>query len=838
MEVAYENYLIKACPSRKWALERGWKVKGNLADPGDARFGKMPVVLRDHEIICLDPNSDFGAGSVVDCMVFCDRISYKKAVRDFIASHGDYFEKHVPFDRTYLADVLAIELLAHRRLFNWTRRQLHTPKTTLGTARATSWLSANRIRMATATSILFTGNEATFEEFLNLAHVTNSGLVDILPGSKSDLVFLPYYRSFGRLVRMDILDPKSGKRLEAPLGDYAVAYMGLQDIDPRADEVRIATSPWTAAALRSENKSLHPKRYYTRLATRPDMAGSIPHTKFARGVYLHTPNTVPHTLLTLPDHVDDVFVADNELVAPVSPSIPYKDFLLKYIAVLYRQQKGFTKMFRTFLEPLRSNARFLEDLCEYLKNANMHGAVSRISAWLNVDVLRQSGMVVQETEYGYEALDEKTGRRRLISNFTLKIECTVYYPQSGDVFCHGTAQMGEVAVAYGCAESRLKQPTALAVRLAKRMPEGVDEPRLLEKPASKLLSALWTARAEAVPRDIGCDWLGWSGNRSRFFGIGWVADKNGVNGMRMRYHPSQELFENFDPRGPVTLSDLPPPPNYLDEGMQDLLNVAAAWMGRGYVGRTLNPVEFLDTPGTRALLSRLFRLLGQHKPLRLNPNLRSLDREKDFSLTGYPVLAEGYTALQSERSTLPFVLLLPKAGVSITREYDPHQVVVLGRIFTQLMARVAAGLISGRMTHDGRDVGDRHMSLCLEGRQLIRAVAGWEEWCSDRYEHVHLYRYLKTFNAQTVSNAITAEFADQVAVLNVRHTEVRRKDLIQDLDALGIPAKLDPKNPYKITAGLADIKGLLDERFGVGAVTMDQETPDSQPLELPKAQAR
>lgn len=189
-------------------------------------------------------------------------------------------------------------------------------------------------------------------------------------------------------------------------------------------------------------------------------------------------------------------------------------------------------------------------------------------------------------------------------------------------------------------------------------------PTLFESAYARPIISWLQKQFTELPIKRGTSFLGWQADRSKFFGPDFVASEDRVAGSTPEFKPTVPHLSAFaSSEGTVSKNTY----NELPDPFRRVVEACAGIIARSYCNSELTPIQYKDTPSTRAALKEIFKLVGQGKLVRLNPNFRKGLELQPFQ--GYPVLAAGYNCHQALASKAG-ILLLGEQGEVIEETTD------------------------------------------------------------------------------------------------------------------------------------------------------------------------
>ena len=304
----------------------------------------------------------------------------------------------------------------------------------------------------------------------------------------------------------------------------------------------------------------------------------------------------------------------------------------------------------------------------------------------------------------------KSELRQAITNFTLELKTNLSFLGSSDLYHTGAlvvqGKTYPLALRSECLEH--SKDLEAAVRAAEaRVPGGEATPSVIDKPNLKWVVNHLRASIAKLPKQIGVAQLGWDGYRKTYCGPYWRVEGTNVVAGPTVFHPDTDVLQNFSPTPEEITGEGP-----ISTTVCDVIAQALAMVVRSYLGMDFFAVNVEHTAEARAMLSQLFRGLGQTEMVRLNFNSRSWGDIK--GVDGFPFYAQGHS---KEALKLP-AFVLSDAGAQLDGELGGAP-----RILKDAIIKTVKWLAETSGQGFQRSVSvSPELELLREGRLLLRDV--------------------------------------------------------------------------------------------------------------------
>jgi hypothetical protein len=771
--------------------------------------GSDMYVLKN-DFLCTNKSCSLKAGNIVDYVAASEgHYSYKKAIESI---------NLIVNAEKQIGDLRQVEedLKLGRQVFSFFRNtaQLYAKNRTQQRVLSEAWLRklGHNVEDVANTAVLWTSKEiAEFNKILLKMQIT-----PITPPSAGYLLAIPYFSSYSMIGAVLIVKPNTNNPQLIRFSGEKFLWSGLMDAVRPVYDYRVTQN--FALNMRILGHSKFNTPGFPVLGLLYNGKGSSSGFVPPHPVYLHYPDLEPNMAA-----VSALADAAKEMVIQ-----PY----LKPIA--QEHQKTWSSYIVDFLADRISPGTLSEQMLHFIDSCRLtltqrHSLVRKIQytgKFVTGEQLKKhfdthiilvnDKHQIRSSPEGYFAQEIKNGLRTDIANFTLEVKRNVIFPSKKEILTECIATFGSTSAKVSIPTNSLDNNGKVedAVRMAWISTAGESEtalPIIKDKNLfRKYISPHLKEEASRVPSLEGISMLGWSHDKSKFQGPGWIFTKDGYKATNSTLHSEIPFLECFSVRNmlsSILVKELP-------IEVRDCIAILVANMVRGSLSLKNHTVAYDSTPESRSLLSAVFSALGQETPFQL-PQSKIADIEgcRDF-----PFYA-GESRFSTSRLFMP-MFYLDKDGREEGIYLDDKEVAAIRNTVSYIVHQVLDWIFS----EEHKSFEPIHSlytgnSLKLEGANIIKQACGFN-WEVSEGRWQEMDKFLASIDKDNLGKVFALDISTQNVVIN-RNAAKISDAAITELSGL---VTVDEVNDRCLKVSMVGMADVLQTYYQVGTINYGRWT--------------
>jgi hypothetical protein len=680
-----------------------------------------PLFVLPTGFLCHNQACNFRAGGVVDLLKWHHKLpDYTTALDSLLEILAHRFKDQAGIDDRHVREDMARLLTVRRRMLDFLLRAARTNPDTHAGVRAQNHLRKRfgEDVWGAAPYVAFPLWSKDYEEFKDILAAYESP--PPLPIRRGDTPFLlPYFinhHTVGVVHQVLSPDKKTSEYFELEPRKYQ--FLGLLQTDPRANDFYLTHNADRAIIKNAEFARTDPSK----------MALALIHkTKFSdiawcpkRVVYLEAKANNWSAYINL-SFDTEVAVADSPYFATNLQSIEERITTVLY-AMLVRDGE-FSPTALTLLDLGQMYDEFVPRLSQMLKDGKHFELLKALIRHVRNKVL----LVLSDTEkliqtdqgYAYVVKNVTT----YLTNFLLDIRRSISFPNSNDLYHEAMVVKGDQTFPVMFMHSALSRPGTLLPIINKpmngKMPEQCINFNTERGNGIARLVQYFNMKVGESPMVEGIADLGWTIDRSKFYGPSWIADKDGIRYTGMVHHPDTPFLTlHYNAKeNPVR--------RVYDQLPVECMNLIAqiiAMVFRQFHNVPLLAVPILRDQAGEVLLREMFNAIGQHSPVHYNES--QWQRGKDTR--GFPVYGTGCDYHRT-KNLKQGVFMLTDRGYAVSTVYAQEDYERAGQTLREVMHSCIEWMLTGEnVTFEYHRSVDPTCILSKEGKRIIERAMGLE----------------------------------------------------------------------------------------------------------------
>lgn len=424
-------------------------------------------------------------------------------------------------------------------------------------------------------------------------------------------------------------------------------------------------------------------------------------------------------------------------------------------------------------------------------------------------LFESGGFKVRVSPHGY--LADNSREEIKLTNFTIRMTRNLIFSDISLVYHEAEVEMAGQRWEVVLAGADISHPVKLQTAIRGQSNGSERLPVIISPAKVQSLILPWLRQAVAdLPPALGVSNLGWSADRNRFQGAGWMLSADTANEERVIFQPDVEAFRCFSA---TPIRSAPCAPMEMPQAARDLTAMIAGLICRCYVRSRVRAVEVQNTHPARTLLKMVFAALGQRKPFDMPTNLRT--HKYVQGLVGHPFLAFGYNHLQIASCPLPAVFLADTGYAVGDGDYSG---------VTLTATWIFRAVVSWLLATEGQEFEEKSAfhyatQLQLEGAEAITKAAKLEAWEVSPPVLPILEKAIRSFTAATVGEVCRVD-GDSILILSENPG-----DLLVELLGAGVPAA---RGKLGVKVSAMQLTPLLFDFFGAAPVYREGSASGSE----------
>jgi hypothetical protein len=594
------------------------------------------ILVTKNEYINTKPGSQFIAGNAVDLYVYFFSTSYKEALTDILGRYYDVLDKAKVYSLQMCVDGIA-PLLEKQHDINAYLKNLSKNITSIDRfAQELSFIRNNHIDLQHVGDMLYVASADEITELMYLI----SDSEDIYDPEECNHIILPYWKSFGRVAYIDLVNVQKNNEVNTiEVNKAKLSYLGLPLMKQSPEVLHVYLDPWDAANIHTYNQGYS---YFNQscLAVKMDPQVLIGGIRFKDAVYRHTPGDSIHVMDAFREMCDTLSVADNQAYFESANQKTWESFVANKLLELIKDDNK--KYFRTsaFIKSIKFVGELRRHCVEFLTEHGYADVINELDDSASGNTYPRGNLNIKVTDSGYVGIRKGQTQDFPISNFIVQIHYTVQFKANDEHYYHGALIMGSKRVPISFAARELQgNMTAIEAKartLSNKLQWG-DCPMIIESGSAKYVASVIKEQAAGVEFIQGCDNLGWNVDKQEFLTPRWAVDAFKTSVPKLVPYPGSNVFKQYRFK-PFELSSAGTPVNdFINRDVVHIVSMVTAQLWRSYHGRRNIGVPIKNSNSqTRNLLHFLYHAFGQGQVIELNHNRRANETTLTPELCGMP----------------------------------------------------------------------------------------------------------------------------------------------------------------------------------------------------------
>lgn len=688
----------------------------------------------------------FIAGTVIDFLAFYMHDDYDKAFTLFFKQYSGVIKDRLAQDPVFVEKLVKENYIKRKNVLNYIVKKLflndnfssdvtacrtwadrHNIQDIKGYAYFDSSKNIyNMLRFFEDGAILdyYEGYHDNKERKVDAKHKFSDFINNYLLTDSDCWVVIPYFSDYYCVSELKFINPNNNFYYSLPLTDAKLSFAGIYQLPPNLNyattKIRLLESDLDVLTLKSYASKLMEGENLLYLSVSCNNAGINKKSNlFCMGkpLFLYEKNSSLPLLKSLYDSLlnknafnCDLYICQYAKFKEDNVAYTFEAFLEKKFKDIvvntcfdHFGRLQLSKDLKYFLEACDFNNRpFRDRVLRWLKEKN-YGAIYSQMNELAQELYEFNKVVVKPTTHGYISSpknDTRHTKDTALTNFVLKIDQNVIFPDNDDIMHKGRLIMGdavEFPVTFYKKEICKGKPLAAIEKIALKAysnAANMDDsiltnykmPTVFDESCGNMLMTIVRHETTKAPCKYGVVNVGWDKVNSIFNALQWQATTSRTIIRAQNIYtltaPNlskagsiitdiQACYSNLDIPNVEYKTDL----SFLNKDIKDIIGVILASIYRTYLGYNVTPVYIEDSMEARNLIRFIFVALGQIKPLELSANIRLLKGRKEteiFScLNRYPIYARCENNIEhilKHIKDYPMVLFVSKPDAEINKK--------------------------------------------------------------------------------------------------------------------------------------------------------------------------
>lgn len=766
---------------------------------------KSTMYLQPNGFVCSSHSCNFKAGSVVDFIAISEQISIKQALDRYCTMFGDKLSKTSRFDDPVLLNETYKHLIRKRRLLEFfIRNKTFSPdNVSLVQANGALRKAGIDLHLNCMSGVLLDSKQQ--DKLNDILRLYGKSLPTI-PQNVA-VMAVPYFSNHHTIDAVAICTPTRPKRppnlIELERNSKLI-WSGLLQMHPAGEDVELATSYIDMLRINTKHATTGTGK---ELAMHCQYRGAINEIGWApkAAEFILPQETIMHPVLMVAKLQD---VIPNLSLKQGSKVVPIREWVLDQ-CLEGLIEKGLDAEMELQIQAAQLTDTERNFILEKLHNLKKFDVAADLKNSLSIQMIHRDGMFhLFHGPSGYifsSGDDEKIP----ITNFTIDLKENLVFADCQDVFHLGTLNLEsnpfDIALTPADVDRALDLEAAVRNWVADR---GTNKlPTVRDKHACKIITSYLRHKIAEIPKIEGIPFLGWNAPRTRFFGPFWKSNENGCEFVNGRFHPNEPIFNYFSPEHEEI--------RLLETELPDaMLHVMAQFIGvmtRSYLRLPVSAIPISSDSNHRHFFERLFKGIGQTRPVQLNTNVRTNDM---ISLEGFCAYATGYGLADAKKRKSSLFCLCEGGTSFVDTQYDRDTFFKAHKTFLYLIFAALEWIHKTNAT-DFKVVSSvsKASAYLQEGLDVISHACDLDvnAWGKERFFN-NLESFLAKVSYDEVNQFVDHDINDHVVTLDLSsRQDIDLKQLERELFNLG--AKKVQVDARKVTADAGSILSALESYY-------------------------
>ena len=666
----------------------------------------------------------FVAGSVIDLLSFYCNDDYDQAFDIFVKQYGDSLKDKSPYDIQYIEKITKPIFVTRRNITNFLVKKLFlNDNNSEGVKKCRNW--AERYNVGDINGYGFYENSKNIYNMLmffehnalldysdeqNTTQTTSTLYSDFIKNhlfkESNEWVVIPYFVDFHRVGAIKFINPKDNTFYLLELVNSKFSFAGIYrlpwNIDFTNTKIRISENENISLQLGNFAKQTCNEEELLYLSINYNSSAPIVKSSlltFNKPIVLHEEG---NTNLSLERELYDAFTQHGSTVSSELYICLYKDFrednsVYTFDAWIEREFKRIINTFCVntstglcsyhpelsyFLNSCQFNNRKVKaKLMKWLLNQNYIELFNKLSE-LDEDYHEYRNLYIKPTNHGYVSKqkdDSKRENETLITNFSIKVDKNIIFPELDDILHKGRLIMGvneEYPLIFYKNELNKGNPSSILEKIALRAftkatfstfdDEQKVMPIIFDPKLGNILMNIVQKEIHKASCVYGVMKPGWDYQNNIFNAVAWkVSGTKSTNKIQTIHTLNVPIkgqggaltkdIQNCYVELGIDVVPFDRDLSFLNKNIKDIICSLLGNLYRSYLGYETKPVYILDSVYSRNLIKFIFSVFSQIKPLNIPGNGRILKNNGETLnavLNKYPLYAKCLN-IESEKTVMP-----------------------------------------------------------------------------------------------------------------------------------------------------------------------------------------
>lgn len=585
-------------------------------------------------------------------------------------------------------------------------------------------------------------------------------------------VVLPYFVNYHTISHLLALKTPDSKPEKINIMPSRTSFFSLLQRHPGCKKTKVAYTYAEAAKLNTQYSRLNPEMLCLHMMVDATEAGEsfvLPSATYIACGDSHSDLRVAGTLQR---YIPELTVSENKVgLRAEYEAIAANEFILKCLVKELKKNIPISNILPLIELDHKSRQELLVRL-----HANRYFAEADEvrNFFKTLPVYKDDKVTLFSNPYGYSVKKHSNDAyTNNISNFTIELEQNIVFTESTDIFHAGHLLFNNDKYPLILKQEEIDKITELE-KAARRATMGaasseLNIPTIMERSGAKYLTTYLREQVAQLSKTEGIPMLGWSPRRSSFYAPYFIADRKESRSGKKYLHPLIPTLSSFT----TDISDVCALHHDLPEVIVNILNQAAAFIVRTFLGMQIKPLPIYNNSEARRLLTEIFSSLGQTTVLQLNQNMRG---EEIPGLRGFPFYAVGYSSSQINKSSLS-AFILCDTGTVINENFSSNIIHKAQTTLKFVTKKIAEWALQTQAENFQQEHSvSRANAYSKEGAQAIIDSCGLLSWPSSKTPFANLDNMLSRIRVDEVKDYF-------IRNINAHKMQISRKafDKIDDM---------------------------------------------------------
>lgn len=734
--------------------------------------------------VSLDPACEFVAGSIFDFLAFHIG-SYRLALNHVLRHHRNFaaafheasldvnFETHIQqleTDRLYFQNIYKLRWNLEERPQDY--REI------------TAWVRRQKWDLRNLTAMFYA---AKGDELLRL-FPSDSDSSWLQPcDTYLVLPFLNNHHTYVRLLIRSVNKAEDDVVIQTH-NRAANAFFGLHTVNPLQSDIRVTRTVEQALNVLHLGQTSG-NRTFGAVHMWSNSRSKDPYTQLPHGTFILNSDLDVDVAAKSRSGFEKYRVANfsNSILSSTDIiSEPWSDFALNHFRTVFNEEKGITPRVSCLIEDLKLDPGVCSNLLQYLNEAKefkLAAAVQRRIQTANQFSIGDA--LVLETPSGYVAQKFQSGQTTVLTNFTMKLDYSVYFDDTQDLFHYGIVFVGDnqypVCIPDDAITRRIELESSIMSSILRSSGGNITfKPIFHNSAAFKYVSGVLSNHISGKSALPGIKSLGWTDNRSQFVTPVWSLSISGLSSKPHIGHPTCKLLRDHYTFRQFTFSEST---EQVTPQIRAFIALFASMLTHLFLKRDFPVIPILNNAPGMKLLYALFQPFGQKSAIMLNVNKRAKMSLVPEEVLNYPVFG---TTNDSEllANKSGYVFALSRAGLVFHEDFDQvtyyQTCTLVYQVTTQLlMSFMRSTLQAENLLNGSASNTVEHMVL---GRRLIERLTSFKNFTIFDDDMPNFRGVLSTIAFEDLQKYFYYDLGSSCIVMKfLTIQDYRRKDVYDEL---------------------------------------------------------